>query len=91
MARPLCTPKKVQNEASTRANSIATKPNSFGAAGGRADAEAADVQLLERQQLERKRILGPVLVDDRLDLGLHVGAHLLDDRLFLGGQDSTSW
>src|SRR5437667_2873034 len=29
MASPLCTPKNVQNEASTRANSIATKPNSF--------------------------------------------------------------
>ena len=52
------------------------------------EAQAADAQLLERrQQLERKRIVGPVLVDDRLDLGLHVGAHLLDDRLFLGGQD----
>ena len=34
-----------------------------------------------------KRVVGPVLVDDRLDLGFHVGAHLLDDRLFLGGQD----
>ena len=45
------------------------------------------LQFLEgRQQLERKRIVGPVLVDDRLDLGLHVRAHLLDDRLFLGGQ-----
>ena len=50
--------------------------------------QAAEAQLLERrQQLERKRIVGPVLVDDRLDLGLHVRAHLLDDRLFLGGQD----
>ena len=29
IARPLCTPKNVHNEASTRAKSIATKPNSF--------------------------------------------------------------
>ena len=51
-------------------------------------AQATELQFLEgRQQLERKRIVGPVLVDDRLDLGLHVRAHLLDDRLFLGGQD----
>ena len=52
------------------------------------DSRGRRAQFLERrQQLERKRIVGPVLVDDRLDLGLHVGAHLLDDRLFLGGQD----
>jgi hypothetical protein len=36
---------------------------------------------------KRGRIVGPVLVDDRLDLGFHVGANFLDDRLFLGGQD----
>src|ERR1700759_2341383 len=48
----------------------------------------AELQFLEgRQELERKRVIGPVLVDDRLDLGLHVDAHPLDDCLFLGGQD----
>src|SRR5258707_1005199 len=50
-------------------------------------AEPADAELLERrQQFERKRIIGPVLVDDRLDLGLHVGPHLLDDRFLLRGE-----
>ena len=50
-------------------------------------AQAAELQFLEGwQQLERERILGPVLVDDRLDLGLHVGANLPDDRPFIGGQ-----
>src|SRR4029077_17755840 len=51
------------------------------------EAEPADSELLERwQQFERKRVIGPVLVDDRLDLGLHVGPHLLDDRCLLGGE-----
>src|ERR1700754_1372730 len=50
-------------------------------------AEAADTELLERrQQFERKRIIGPVLVDDRLDLGLHVGPHLMHDRSLLTGE-----
>jgi len=48
-------------------------------------AEPADADFLERrQQLERKRVIGPVLVDDRLDLGLHIGPHLCDDRFLLG-------
>src|SRR6202012_5970418 len=42
------------------------------------EAESAEAELLERgQQLEGKRVVGPILVDDRLDLGLHVGPHLL--------------
>ena len=50
-------------------------------------AEPADTEFLERrQQFERKRVIGPVLVDDRLDLGLHVGPHFLDDRFLLGGE-----
>src|SRR5262249_21893008 len=51
------------------------------------DAGTGDAQLLERrEQLERKRVLDPVLVDDWLDLRLHVFAYFLDDRHFLGGQ-----
>src|ERR1700736_2633295 len=51
-------------------------------------AQATELQLLERRQkLEWKRIVRPVLVDDRLDSGVHVGAHLLDQPHFLGGQD----
>jgi hypothetical protein len=51
-------------------------------------AQAAELQFLEGwQQLERERILGPVLVDDRLDLSLHVGANLPDDRPLIVGQD----
>jgi hypothetical protein len=51
-------------------------------------AQPSDLQFLEgRQQLERKRIFGPIFVDDRLDLALHVCPHLLDDRLFVDGQD----
>ena len=50
-------------------------------------AETGDAQLLVRgEQLERERVLDPVFVDDRLDLRLHVGAHLLDDRPFLVGE-----
>src|SRR5882757_1728266 len=91
MASPLCTPKKVPNEASTRASSMATKPNSFWlppAAAVALEAQAAELQFLERgQQLEGERIVGPVLVDDRLVLRLHVGPHLPDDRQFLVDQD----
>src|SRR6202166_2237313 len=50
-------------------------------------AEPADAELLKRwQQLERKRVVGPVLVDDRLDLGLHIGPHLLDERSIFRGE-----
>ena len=90
IARPVWTPKKVANDASIRAISMATRPNSSGlppAAAVTLHPEPADVQLLERrQQLERKRVLDPVLVDDRRDLRLHERAHLLHDRQFLGGQ-----
>src|SRR4029077_16877712 len=49
--------------------------------------DPADTELLERrQQLERKRVIGPVLVDDRLNLGLHIGPHFCDDRFLLGGE-----
>ena len=37
-------------------------------------------------QLERERVLDPIFVDDRRDLGLHEVAHLLEDRTFLGAQ-----
>jgi hypothetical protein len=48
-------------------------------------AEPAEAELLERrQQFERKRVVGPILVDDRLDLGLHIGPHLRDERFLLG-------
>ena len=50
-------------------------------------AEPTDAEFLERgQQFERKRVIGPVLVDDRLDLGLHIGPHLIDDRSLLRGE-----
>src|SRR5258707_1959754 len=50
-------------------------------------AEPAAAELLERwHQFERKRIIGPVFVDDRLDLGLHIGPHLFDDRFLLRGE-----
>ncbi len=50
-------------------------------------AEPADTKVLDRwQQFERKRVIGPVLVNDRLDLGLHVGPHLLDQRFLLRGE-----
>ena len=50
--------------------------------------QTTELQFLEgRQQFKRKRIVGPVLVDDRLDLGLHVGSHFLDDRLLFRRQD----
>src|SRR4029077_4317286 len=49
------------------------------------EAEPADAELLERrQQFERKSVIRPVLVDDRLDLGLHIGPHLRDERFLLG-------
>jgi hypothetical protein len=52
------------------------------------EAQAADWQLLERrQQLEGKRIVGPILVDDRLDFALHVRPHLLNDCDLVGGQN----
>src|SRR5882672_4347776 len=48
-------------------------------------AEPAEAEFLERwQQFERKRVIGPVFVDDRLDFGLHVSPHLMDDRSLLG-------
>src|SRR5258708_23249265 len=48
-------------------------------------AEPADTQfLVRRQQLERKTVIGPVLLDDRLDLGLHIGPPLRYDRFLLG-------
>src|SRR6185436_4799127 len=48
-------------------------------------AEPAYAEFLERwQQFERKGVVGPILVDDRLDLGLHIVPHLLDDRFLLG-------
>jgi hypothetical protein len=48
-------------------------------------AEPADAELLERrQQLERKRVIGPVLVDDRLDLGPHICPHFFHDRFLHG-------
>jgi hypothetical protein len=50
-------------------------------------AETADAELLERrQQLERKRVIRPVLVDDRLDLGVHIRPHLLHDGELIGVQ-----
>ena len=53
--------------------------------------QTTELQFLERrQQFKRKRIVGPVLVDDRLDLGLHVGSHFFDDRLLFLVKTSTS-
>src|SRR5882672_5103971 len=50
-------------------------------------AEPADAEVLERwQQFERKRVIGPVLVDDRLDLGLHICPNLMDERSLLRGE-----
>src|SRR5262249_17596525 len=49
---------------------------------GPGDVQVADV----RDQLERKRILGPVLVDDGSDLGRAELAHLLQDRELLGAE-----
>jgi len=49
--------------------------------------KAAEAQFLERrQQFEWKRVVGPILVDDRLDLGLHIGPHLMDERSLLRGE-----
>src|ERR1700743_2381198 len=39
--------------------------------------------LKRRQQFERKRIIRPVFVDDRLNLRLHVRPDLCNDRLLL--------
>jgi len=51
-------------------------------------AQAAETQFLEgRQQLEGEGVIGPVFVDNRLDLAFHVGAHLLDHGQFGGGQN----
>src|SRR5580704_17688944 len=51
-------------------------------------AQVAELQFLEgRQELERKRVIGPILVDDRLDLGVHVGAYLPDDGDLVSSQD----
>ena len=51
-------------------------------------AEPADAELLERgQQLEWKRIVGPILVDDRLDVGFQIGPNLFHQRHFVGGQN----
>jgi len=51
------------------------------------EAQATELQFLDRgQQLEGEFVAGPVLVDDRLNLSLHVGAHPLDGRQLLVGQ-----
>jgi hypothetical protein len=67
IARPLWTPQKVANEASIRAISMENQADEQRASARAAvalHAETGDVQLLERrEQIERKRILGPVLPD----------------------------
>src|SRR5262249_16260488 len=51
------------------------------------DADAGEAQLLEGgQQLERESVFDPILVDDGRDLGLHEGAHLLENRQLIGAQ-----
>jgi len=74
MASPLCTPKNVAIDASTRAISIATKPLSSGLPPRQSvtlESDTADVQLGElRQQFKRKGVFNPVLVDDGRDFFL---------------------
>src|SRR5215471_249499 len=51
------------------------------------DAEAAELQFLDgRQQLEWESVLGPILVDDGRDFGVHEGAHPFEDRKLIGAQ-----
>ena len=80
IARPFWTPKKVAIEEFDPRHLHPDQADQQLASAGASvslDAEAAEVQLLERgKQLERKGILGPVLGDDRRDLGLHEHAHL---------------
>jgi hypothetical protein len=87
IARPVWTPRNVAERNVGSRDLQATRPTA--AASARAAvavyADAGDAQLLvRRQQLERKRVLDPVLVDDRRDLRLHVVAYLLHDRQFFG-------
>src|SRR6516165_7493788 len=50
-------------------------------------AEPTDAELLEGgQELEGECVLGPVAVDDGLDLRLHVTAHLLQERELVRSQ-----
>src|SRR5439155_12450706 len=48
------------------------------------EADAADAEFLDRrQQFKRKRVLDPVLRDDRGDLCFHESAHLFHNGQFL--------
>ena len=75
--------RRSQNDGSTRAISIWTKPNS---PGFRLRSRSPAFQAhrcpapYRRQQFEGKGVLDPVLRDDRRDLGLHERAHPLHDR-----------
>ena len=86
----MCTPRKVENEGSIRADSIWTKPNKRQASAGAAislHGQAADAELLYfRQQVERKLIFHPIVGDNRRDFGFHELAHAFNDREFFRRQ-----
>ena len=87
MASPPCTPMKVAIDGSTRPSSIATRPSTSAPRAGTARAvvrQAGDAELGDAgHEVVRELRAGPVVVDDRLDLAGHEGAHAAEQLAVL--------
>ena len=87
MARPPCTPMKVAIDGSTRPSSIATMPSTQrsrpGQPGPSYARPAMPSSAMPGDEVVRELRAGPVLVDDRLDLARHEGAHLVQQLAVL--------